>query len=285
MKKIAILGPGLLGGSIALALRERGGTHVAMWARRPEAVAEVRAAGCAETVSTEIGEIVKDADIIVFATPIEAMPTLAREIAGHVAPEALITDVGSVKASVVAELGGIFQGRARFIGSHPMAGSEQTGLSAARADLFSGRVCIVTPTAETDASSVRDSAAFWESLGSIVHVLAPDAHDEAVAWISHLPHLLAPALVSVVATHAPDALAFCGPGFHSSARLAGSPPSMWTGIFAQNHAAVRKSLDALIEKLRELSTILSRADSERDLLMNEFLNQAKAQRDRLRLPN
>jgi prephenate dehydrogenase len=196
-----------------------------------------------------------------------------------------VTDVGSVKASVVAELGVIFQGRARFIGSHPMAGSEQTGLAAARADLFAGRVCIVTPTVDTDAGTVRDASAFWQSLGGLVHVLTPEAHDEAVAWISHLPHLLAPALVNLVAAQAPGALAICGPGFASSTRLASSLPSMWTEIFAQNHPAVRKSLDALIEKLRELSTILARADLERDSLMTEFLNQAKAQRDRLRLPN
>jgi len=285
MKKIAILGPGLLGGSIALALRQRGSARAAIWARRAEAVAEVRAAGCAETVSTSIAEVAEGADVVVFATPIGAMPALAREIVACIAPETLVTDVGSVKASVVAELGGIFRGRARFIGSHPMAGSEQSGLAAASADLFAERICIVTPTADTDAATIHDASAFWQSLGGLVHVMTPDAHDEAVAWISHLPHLLAPALVSLVAAQAPDALAICGPGFASSIRLAGSLPSMWTEIFAQNHPAVRKSLDALIEKLRELSTILARADIERDSLMNEFLNQAKAQRDRLRLPN
>ena len=284
MKRIAILGPGLLGGSIALALRERGGGHVAMWARRAEAVAEVRAAGCADAVSAALGEVVEGADVIVFATPIGAMPALAREIAAHVLPTALVTDVGSVKESIVAELGAIFRGRARFIGSHPMAGSEQTGLRAARADLFVERVCVITPTPDTNAATTRDATAFWQSLGCDVQLLAPAAHDEAVAWISHLPHLLAPALMSVVAAHAPAALAICGPGFHSSIRLAGSHPGMWTEIFAENHTAVRKSLDALIAKLRELATLLDRAGSERDSLMHEFLNQAQAQRARLRLP-
>ena len=285
MKTIAILGPGLLGGSIALALRERGGGRVAMWARRAEAVAEVGRAGCADVVSAVLADVVKGADVIVFATPIGAMPALAREIVEHVAPAALITDVGSVKAPVVAELGVIFRGHARFIGSHPMAGSEQTGLRAARADLFEGRVCIVTPSADTDPATTRDATLFWESLGGVVQTLTPEAHDEAVAWISHLPHLLAPALVSVVAAHAPEALAVCGPGFHSSVRLAGSDPAMWTEILAHNNAAVRKSLDALIEKLRELATLLDRADPGCDSAMHEFLNQAKAQCARLRLPN
>ena len=285
MKTIAILGPGLLGGSIALALRERGGVRVAMWARRLEAVAEVGRAGCADVASTALAEVVKGADVIVFATPIGAMPALARELVEHVSPSALVTDVGSVKASIIAELGAIFRGRARFVGSHPMAGSEQTGLQAARADLFQGRVCIVTPTADTDPATTRDAAAFWESIGGHVETLTPEAHDEAVAWISHLPHLLAPALVSVVAAHAPSALAVCGPGFHSSVRLAGSNPAMWTEILGQNHAAVRKSLDALIEKLSELATLLDRAGPGRDPAMHEFLNQAKAQRDRLRPAN
>ena len=284
MKCIAILGPGLLGGSIALALRERGGAHVALWARRAEAVAELDSAGFADVASTALGDVVKGADVIVFATPIGAMPALARDMVEHVESSALITDVGSVKQSVVTELGAIFRGRARFIGSHPMAGSEKTGMQAARADLFEGRVCIVTPSADTDPATTREAAAFWESLGCVVQTLAPDAHDEAVAWVSHLPHLLAPALVNAVAAHAPEALAVCGPGFHSSVRLAGSDPAMWTEILAQNRPAVRKSLDALIEKLRELATLLDRADPGRDSAMHEFLNQAKAKRDCLRLP-
>ena len=123
-QKIAILGPGLLGASIALAARRGGDARVAMWARRLEAIAEIRARGIAHEISGDLAAIVTGADIVVFCVPIGAMPALAREILPHVSPRALITDVGSVKASVVAELGAIFRGRGRFIGSHPMSGSD-----------------------------------------------------------------------------------------------------------------------------------------------------------------
>src|SRR5262245_22608481 len=158
LQRIAILGPGLLGGSLALALKARVGAHVAIWARREEAVAAVRAQGCADDASTDLGKIVAGADTIVFATPIGVMPDLAKQIAPHLAEGALVTDVGSVKAPVCAQLSEIFAGSpGRFVGSHPMAGSEQTGLEAARSDLFDGAVCIVTPDEKTDSTAVTQA--------------------------------------------------------------------------------------------------------------------------------
>jgi len=284
MKQIAILGPGLLGGSIALALRERGGAHVRVWGRRAAAVEEVRAAGCADVASTEIASVVGGADVVILATPVGVLPELAREVVRHASPSALVTDVGSVKAPVAAALTPIFEGRARFIGSHPMAGSERTGLAAARADLFSGAVCLVTPTKETPAETIDDATALWEGLGGVVHVLSPVAHDAAVAWISHLPHLLAATLVNTVVARDPAALALCGPGFRDTTRVAAGPPPMWTEILAENHGAVRVALEALIEKLNALATLLDRPPGERDPLMHDFLTQAKAARDRLRIP-
>lgn len=281
--KVAILGPGLLGGSIALALHQQGAADVAVWARRAEAVDAVRAAGFARLASTRLAEVVTGAGVVILATPIGALPLLAREICADLSPSALVMDVGSVKAAVVAEIEPIFAGRARFIGSHPMAGSEQTGLQAARADLFAGAVCLITPTARTALATADEATAFWQSLGGIVRQLSPEAHDAAVAWISHLPHLLAATLVNTVAAQEPDALNLCGPGFRDTTRVAAGPPEMWTEILAQNHPAVRKSLDALIEKLREVATLLDRAAPERDSLMKEFLTHAKAERDRLRL--
>ena len=165
-----------------------------------------------------------------------------------------------------------------------MAGSERTGMAAARADLFTGAVCIVTPTAATDLRAVSETGAFWKSLGGTVRELSPQAHDEAIAWISHLPHLLAAALVNTVAARNAEALALCGPGFRDTTRVASGPPEMWAEILAENCGAVRTSLEALIEKLGEIATLLARSARERDALMNQFLTQAKAERDRLRLP-
>jgi prephenate dehydrogenase len=281
-QRIAIIGPGLLGGSIALALRGQPGITTAIWARRPEAVEELKAIAIASYAATNLARVVRDADLIVLCTPVGTMPALAREIAAAAPPGAIITDVGSVKGALVAELGAIFRGRMRFVGSHPMAGSEQTGLRAARADLFRGAVCIVTPEPDSDGAAVAGVGAFWESLGCTVRQLPPAVHDEAVALISHLPHLLAATLVQVALQTNEDALGLCGPGFRDTTRVASGSPEMWAEILAANAPAVRSALDAMIEKLHGIRDILA-ADPESDRL-RLFLTQAKSRRDALRLP-
>ena len=277
MKSLAIIGPGLLGGSIALAARRAGGFRTALWARRAAAVAEIAALGMADAASTDLRGIVAGADLVVLCVPIGAMPALAREIADAISDRTIVTDVGSVKASVVAELGAIFHGRGRFVGSHPMAGSEQTGIGAARAELFDGAACIVTPDAATDAGALAEVRAFWQTLGARVLEVAPAAHDEIVALVSHLPHLLAATLVQTVLAENARAFEFCGPGFRDTTRVAAGPPAMWAEILRTNREAVRKSAEAMIEKLRGIITLL-----DQDEPMTAFLTQAKAQRDRLR---
>ena len=280
LHQIAIIGPGLLGASIALAARRSGDARVAIWARRSQIVEEVRAREIADFVSTDIAAVVADADVVVLCVPVGAMPALAREILPHLPPRALVTDVGSVKANVVAELGAIFRGRGRFIGSHPMAGSEKAGHAAAAAELFDGRVCIVTPDAATAPDALADATAFWQALGCRVRTLAPAEHDEVVALVSHLPHLLAATLVNTVAAQNPAAFDFHGPGFFDTTRVAAGQPELWVEILRTNRAAVRASAEAMIEKLREITTLL---DSETP--MKEFLTQAKSLRDALRPAN
>lgn len=280
MTHLAILGPGLLGGSIALAARTRRGCRVSMWARRAEAVAEAEALGIADFVSTDLHAVVADANFVVLCVPVGAMPALARQVVEAIPADAIITDVGSVKAVVCAELGVIFRERGCFVGSHPMAGSEQTGIAAARADLFQGAAAIVTPDERSEPGAVAAIGEFWAALGSRVMQVAPEEHDRIVALISHLPHLVAAALVNTVTASSPGAFDFCGPGFRDTTRVAAGPPAMWAEILRTNQVAVRSAVEALIEKLREMTTLL-----DRDQPMTEFLTQAKAQRDRLRLPN
>ncbi|MDQ3624500.1 MAG: prephenate dehydrogenase/arogenate dehydrogenase family protein [Verrucomicrobiota bacterium] len=280
MTNVAVVGPGLLGGSIALALQRQPGTRVAVWGRRGEAVEEARRRGLAAFASTEIGAVVRDADLVVLCTPIGVMPVLAREIAPIIRPEAIVTDVGSVKQAVVAELAPIFEPRGRFVGSHPMAGSEQTGLEAARADLFEGAVCIVTPNARTPESAASEVSAFWERLGCRVRVLDPGEHDDIAALVSHLPHLLAATLVQTVAGKNGEAFEFAGPGFRDATRVASGAPAMWAEILQTNREAVCRGAEAMIEKLREIITLLERAEP-----MSGFLSEAKDLRDRLRLRN
>ena len=279
MKTLAIIGPGLLGGSIALAARRAGGWRTALWARRAAAVAEIAALGIADAASTDLRGIVAGAELVVLCVPIGAMPALAREIADAISERTIVTDVGSVKASVVADVGAIFHGRGRFVGSHPMAGSEQTGIGAARAELFDGAACIVTPDAATDTGALAEVCAFWQTLGARVLEVAPAAHDEIVALVSHLQHLLAATLVQTVLAENARAFEFCGPGFRDTTRVAAGPPTMWAEILRTNREAVRKSAEAMIEKLRGIITLL-----DQDEPMTAFLTAAKTQRDRLRLP-
>ena len=279
MTRLAIIGPGLLGGSIALAARRAGGFRVAVWARRAEAVAELEKRALAEVASTHLGTVVGDAEMVVLAVPIDVMATVARQIAPLIPSGAVITDVGSVKGPVVEELSAIFAQRGRFVGSHPMAGSEQTGLEAARAGLFDGAPCIVTPVAGTDAAAATTIRRFWEAFGGRVLDLSPTAHDEIVALVSHFPHLLAAMLVNLVAERNAAALNFAGPGFRDTTRVASGPPEMWAEILRSNRAAVRASVEAMIEKLREIATLL-----DHDASMTPLLTQAKTQRDQLRFP-
>ena len=277
---IAIIGPGLLGASIALAARRTGDARIAIWARRPAIVEEVRAREIADFVSADLGDVIAEAGTIVLCVPIGAMPALAREILPHLQPRALVTDVGSVKAGVVAELSAIFRERGRFIGSHPMAGSDKAGHAAASAELFDGRVCIVTPDSATAPDTLADATAFWQSLGCRVRTLSPAEHDEVVALVSHLPHLLAATLVNTVAARNIGALDFHGPGFFDTTRVAAGQPDLWAEILRTNSASVRTSAEAMIEKLREITTLLDREEP-----MKEFLTQAKTLRDRLRPAN
>jgi prephenate dehydrogenase len=279
MKKVAILGPGLLGGSLALALRARSKSFVSVWARREEAVEEIGREEVADFASTNLLAVASDADLVVLCTPIGVMPGLARQLAKVVRPQTLITDVGSVKGPVVSNLSAIFDGGAQFVGSHPMAGSEQTGIQAARADLFADAVCIVTPETETDPAAVARISAFWEALGCTVRHLSPEDHDAVVALVSHLPHLLAAVLISTISEAHRDAFNFCGPGFRDTTRVASGPPGMWAEILQLNRIAVRKSAEAVIEKLREIITLLD--SNPADPAMHAFLTHAKTERDRL----
>jgi prephenate dehydrogenase len=188
-----------------------------------------------------------------------------------------------VKGPVVAELSAILHPALRFVGSHPMAGSEQQGLHAARPDLFKDHVCIVTPDAASDKSAIQEIGHFWEQLGCKVRQLAPLEHDQVVAAISHLPHLLAAVLVKSVADQTPAALGFAGPGFRDTTRIASGGPEMWSEILLSNRDAVRNSAEVMIEKLRDFLTLLDSASPGDQASMIQFLTTAKAQRDQLRV--
>ena len=281
MKNLAILGPGLLGGSLALAARARG-VHVAVWARRETAVEEVRRAGVADFASPDLGAVVAGADTIVLCVPVGAMPVLAAQIAPLVEPDALITDVGSVKAPVVEALAPIFKERGRFIGSHPMAGSEQSGLAAARADLFDGAVCILTPHEGIHPNALETVAAFWQIFGCQVRMLSPVEHDETVGLVSHLPHLLAAVLVDFVCAENPNSVKFCGNGFRDTTRVASGPPSMWTEILLSNRTALSGQIERFAARLHAVARDVAGADES---TMGTLLSNARDSRNLINKTN
>jgi len=274
---IAIIGPGLLGGSIALACHAaQHAPEVHLWARRKAAVAEALAMGICDSASTDIQTIVRNADLIILCTPVETMLHQCLAMGDAIQPTAIITDVGSVKARVIDELEPLFASRAHFIGSHPMAGSEKTGIHAAEATLFQNSACIVTPTPQSDDHALHLVKAFWQQLGCTVESLSPADHDAAMAGISHLPHVVASALTDLICSQQPSPARFCGNGFKDTTRVASGSPHMWQEILASNHTAVAESLTAMTAKLNEITTLI---EQQRWNELEGFLARAKKQRD------
>jgi prephenate dehydrogenase len=231
-----------------------------------------------EYCSTDLEAVAAGAEFCVLATPVGVMGELLRKLLPFLAPRAVVTDVGSVKGLLVPELEGICResgATARFVGSHPMAGSEQTGFKAARADLFNGATCFVTPTETTDVEAQALTEDFWRQLGGRVAHARPEDHDPIVARISHVPHLLASILVNLVAEGEMD---LCGGGFRDTTRIASGSPPMWTEILLENGAAVEKTLADLEKAVAAAREVIA---SGQEAALFDLLERAKVARDRL----
>jgi prephenate dehydrogenase len=280
LRKLSILGPGLLGGSIGLAARHRKvARRVSIWARRPDAADQAYQLGAADEATNDLGKVLADAELVVLATPIGAMRGLVEQMLPALPAGCVVTDVGSVKYPIVTALAHALAGKARFVGSHPMAGSEQSGMEAARRDLFDNAVCIVTPREDTDRAALQLVYDFWKALGCTVKTLEPLKHDEVIARISHLPHVVAAAVVNVVCSEGSEPLNFAGPGFKDFSRVAGGPFEMWTEICLENREEIGRALDALIEELGKLRAAVENSDA---VELRTMLKRAKHFRDELR---
>jgi len=279
-RRVAILGPGLLGGSLGLAIRRRKlAAEVVAWSRRVEAGREAVARGAADRVVATPAEAVKGADLVLLCTPVGAMPSLAREMRSRLGRRCIVTDVGSTKYEVVKQLSTILAGRAAYIGSHPMAGAEKDGLRSARADLFEGAVCILTPLPRSKSATIQRLGDFWQSLGCTLKTTTPAQHDEIVAYISHLPHLAAAALVNLVLHRRPDAFDFIGNGFRDMTRIACGPAEMWSEIALSNRDEIRRCVDRMIE---ELETVRRHVANVSALELRTYLRKAREQRSDLK---
>jgi prephenate dehydrogenase len=279
-RKITIIGVGLLGGSIGLAVRRRKlARQTAGFVRRTASLKDCERAGAVDFATTDLLAAIWGADLVVLCTPLAQMRSRVQEMLPALKRGAIVTDVGSVKVSVVRELESLVaKSGAHFVGSHPMAGSEKTGVNAACADLFADAVCVVTPTKKSNAAAVRKVEQFWKALGSRVLELTPEAHDALVSRSSHLPHLVAAALASHVLNPAhpkPQAL-LCASGFRDATRVASGSPEMWRDIALANRKNIGKSLDAFIADLKKFRRALAKTDAK---AVATFFETAKQRRD------
>jgi len=280
-RSIAIFSPGLLGGSLVKTIQQRmPGLDVRVWARRSEAVDEVKRVLPGVTASTDVAAIMQGVSFAVLCMPIQYMPGIARQIAAcDLADDLIVTDVGSVKGGVVGELEAIFMPtKAAFLGSHPMAGSQHTGLVHARGDLFHQAACILTPTAHTKPAHLGRLRTFWVKLGCRIQEMTPQQHDHCVARISHLPHTMAVLTTLAALSQDTRVLDSSAGGFRDTTRVAGGDPDMWAGILMQNRTEVMAALQDAAAATRELLEMLQSMDEE---ALRRFLAQAKALRDLL----
>jgi prephenate dehydrogenase len=277
---LAIFGPGLLGGSLLLDARELGCRQLRVWARREESLTAVRERGLADFASTDARAVAEGADLLVLCVPVGGMKSLAEQIVtARLAPGALVTDVGSVKAAVLAGAGAVCAAAGiPFIGSHPMAGAETAGLEAARRQLYQGAACILTPEPDTAPEALARLEAFWQALGCRTALMDAARHDALVARISHLPHLAA--VAATLASFQPDpAMAqFAAGGLRDTTRVASGPPGMWREILLENRNALLPALADLHRTTGELLEILQEADEERLLAVLTTAQQLRATR-------
>lgn len=273
-RTICIVGVGLIGGSIGAAVRAHGlAQRVIGVGRRRESLQRAVEVGAIDSFSLELSEGVRQADLTIFCTPVDRIAEQIKQAARHMKAGSVITDAGSTKANIVEALEGELPERVYFVGSHPLAGSEKRGPEFADAELFRGRLVVVTPTEETNSDALQLVSDFWRSLGAEVHELDPTTHDRALATTSHLPHLVASALAGLVPM---SFRPFCATGFRDTTRVASGDPELWTAIFRHNREALLGALGRLTDTLHEVSVALETDDTETILT---WLNRAKRARD------
>ncbi|MFA5084832.1 MAG: prephenate dehydrogenase [Candidatus Omnitrophota bacterium] len=275
--KITIIGVGLIGGSIGLAIRKRKLAREVVGVFRRESTLK-RALRCkaVDRAAISIGSGVKGADIIIVASPVHSIPKIVKMAAECAKEGAIITDAGSTKSWIVnsvekslAKFRKIY-----FVGSHPMAGSEKTGVEAARSDLLNGAPCIVTKTRNTDKKALEKIKNFWSALGSKVSVMTPEEHDKSVSFVSHLPHLVA---FSIAGTVPDKYIKYAAEGFGDTTRVASSDPHLWADILLTNKEEVLASAIAFDKTNKKLIRILKEKDAPS---LVKLLSKAKAKRDK-----
>jgi prephenate dehydrogenase len=279
--QITILAPGLLGASLGAAVFQRKiAREIVVWARREETRNICREMDWCTRAEDSVAAAAEGAELVVVCAPVSAIPDLVEDCLPVLHADALVTDVGSTKMAICREIGRRFPQETRFVGSHPMAGSEKSGLEYADAELFVGRCCLVTRANTSDPIGKKEQriVRFWESVGMNVSIVSPDEHDTIVAQISHLPHALASILAAQLSQKPEAWKSFCGSGLRDTTRIAAGNPDMWMDIFEQNRESV---VAALTEFRWELDDFIQKLESARDGELRDTLERGKAFRQQL----
>lgn len=263
----AIIGPGLIGSSIARAARAQGAVgSIVTSSRSPETRQRVAELGIADKVVATNAEAVAGADLVIVCVPIGVCGAVAKEIAPHLKAGAIVSDVGSVKGSIVRDMAPHLPDNVHFVPAHPVAGTEHSGPEAGFAELFENRWCILTPPEGTDRESVDRLAEFWRLLGANVEIMTPDHHDLVLAVTSHLPHLIAYTIVGTAdeleTVTRSEVFKFSAGGFRDFTRIAASDPTMWRDIFLANKDAVLEMLGRFNEDVSALTKAIRRGDGD-----------------------
>jgi prephenate dehydrogenase len=279
-QKISIIGVGLLGGSIGLAVRQRKlAREVAGYVRRAASLKDCEKAGAVDYATTDLLAAVSNADLVILGTPLAQMRALTEQLLPALKRGAIVTDVGSVKAEVVRELDSVLKkSGAHFVGSHPMAGGEKMGVLAAKADLFVNAACVITPSKHSNKAAVGKLETFWKALGARTLRLDAAKHDLVVSRSSHLPHVVAATLAGLVldARQPKPQAALCATGFRDTTRVASGSPEMWRDIVLANRKNVSQAVDAFVAELKSFQGALKKSDGE---AVEKFFATAKARRD------
>ena len=281
-RKVAIVGMGLIGGSLALALRGKKLVDSIVGIDLDAVQLErAIARGAVDHTTEDLLSGVNGADLLVLAIPVGSMASIVRQLAAHLSPGCVITDVGSTKKHIVRVIETILSPSALFVGGHPIAGREQSGMQAASEDLFTGARCILTPTSRTDRQAVDKIQALWNEIGCDVVIMDPENHDRIFAVVSHLPHVVAYALVGTMIDYEEkggEILSYSAGGFRDFARVAASSPQMWRDIFLENREHILQALQSYLQVLEQIREMIQNRDEKS---LEQWLVRAKSVQERI----
>jgi prephenate dehydrogenase len=267
LKKVGIVGMGVMGGSLLLALKENESFESSVYCHvRKEASKEWCLENGATKAIFDIKEFPSDLDFIFLATPVDCLENIAKEI-GYIESTALISDLASTKAELIPNIVKNLKGK-KFLSCHPMCGSEKSGYEGSDINLYKNKTVVLTPHNENSENHLKELGEFWENLGSKTLTLSPEIHDDAVAWVSHMPHVLMYSLIqaiSIAERDTPEIFKVAGTGLKDLSRLAASNPSLWTQIILENKNSVLQAITGIQSELDKVQKILNSHDSENDL--------------------